>query len=78
MSEHPKIKDAHLSRAAYIYIRQSTLHQVSEHLESQALQYQLRDRAQQLGWSPAQIVVIDEDLGKSGISLTVVQIDAIQ
>ncbi len=68
MSNHPKIGAGHLKRDAYIYIRQSTLHQVSEHLESQALQYQLSERAEQLGWSPEQIVVIDEDLGKSGIS----------
>jgi len=65
---HPKISETHLQRAAYIYIRQSTLHQVSEHLESQALQYQLVHRAEQLGWRPEQIVVIDEDLGKSAIS----------
>ncbi|MCP5022359.1 MAG: recombinase family protein [bacterium] len=68
MSQHPKISAEHLSRAAYIYIRQSTLHQVSEHQESQALQYQLSQRAEELGWHPDQIVVIDEDLGKSGIS----------
>lgn len=68
MSHHPKIKAEHLRRAAYIYIRQSTWHQVSEHLESQALQYQLKERAEQWGWRSAQIVVIDEDLGKSAIS----------
>lgn len=68
MTNHPKIRPEHLNRLAYIYIRQSTLHQVSEHLESQDLQYQLGHRAEQLGWPPEQIVVIDEDLGKSGIS----------
>ncbi len=68
MNSHPKIGSEHLKRDAYVYIRQSTLHQVSEHQESQALQYQLSERAEQLGWSSEQIVVIDEDLGKSGIS----------
>ena len=33
MSE--KIHNTHLERAAYIYIRQSIMHQVREHLESQ-------------------------------------------
>ncbi|MFV0643697.1 MAG: recombinase family protein [Sphingomonadaceae bacterium] len=68
MSEHPKIRSEHRQRMAYIYIRQSTLHQVSEHLESQDLQYQLRNRAEDLGWREERILTIDEDLGKSGIS----------
>jgi DNA invertase Pin-like site-specific DNA recombinase len=68
MSEHPKIRAQHLERQAYIYIRQSTLQQVTQHLESQALQYQLVQRAQALGWSEGQVVVIDDDLGKSAIS----------
>jgi DNA invertase Pin-like site-specific DNA recombinase len=40
------------------------LNQVRNHLESQRRQYELRDRAQQLGFS--NVVVIDEDLGVSG------------
>jgi len=59
-----KIQPAHLERAAYVYIRQSTLNQVRNHLESQRRQYELRDRAAQLGFS--KVVVIDEDLGVSG------------
>ena len=68
MNNQAKISASHLRRHVYIYIRQSTLKQVSEHLESQDLQYQLQNRAVQLGWAPAQVVVIDEDLGKSAIS----------
>lgn len=68
MNQHNKINKLHLQRLAYIYIRQSTLRQVAENQESQALQYQLVAHAQQLGWSELQIVVIDEDLGKSGAS----------
>ena len=68
MSKHPKIHPQHLERQAYIYIRQSTLQQVAQHLESQDLQYQLVHRAQALGWSEAQVVIIDDDLGKSAIS----------
>jgi DNA invertase Pin-like site-specific DNA recombinase len=64
-----KITFEHLSRWAYIYIRQSWLDQVRHHLESQRLQYQLADRAKELGWpSP---VVIDDDLGRSGSGRTI-------
>lgn len=59
-----KITSAHLERAAYVYIRQSTLHQVRHHLESKRRQYELKVRAQELGFR--QVEVIDEDLGVSG------------
>jgi excisionase family DNA binding protein len=59
-----KIRPVHLERVAYVYIRQSTLNQVRNHLESQRRQYELEDRANQLGFS--KVVVIDEDLGISG------------
>jgi len=36
-----KITGKHLERAAYVYIRQSTLHQVRNNLESGRLQYAL-------------------------------------
>jgi DNA invertase Pin-like site-specific DNA recombinase len=68
MSNHPKIQPQHLERQAYVYIRQSTPHQVEQHLESQDLQYQLGQLAQRLGWAVEQVVVIDDDLGKSAIS----------
>lgn len=66
MSNAPKITAHHRRRLAYIYIRQSTLRQVAENQESQALQYQLADQAQRLGWAADRIHIIDEDLGKSG------------
>ncbi len=62
-----KIKPEHLQRAAYIYIRQSTAHQVRFHLEGQKRQYGLSQRARELGFT--QVVVIDEDLGRSGSGL---------
>ncbi len=68
MSNQPKIQPQHLERQAYVYIRQSTPHQVEQHLESQDLQYQLGQLAQRLGWAAEQVVVIDDDLGKSAIS----------
>jgi DNA invertase Pin-like site-specific DNA recombinase len=60
----------HLSRLAYLYVRQSTLQQVFENTESTARQYALRERALALGWSQERIVVIDQDLGHSGASTT--------
>jgi excisionase family DNA binding protein len=61
-----KISAAHLSRDAYVYVRQSTLTQVREHTESLERQYELADRAMTLGWPPRQVIIVDEDLGRSG------------
>ena len=59
-----KISAKHLERAAYVYIRQSSLQQVRHNLESSRRQYALQDRARELGFQ--EVVVIDEDLGVSG------------
>jgi DNA invertase Pin-like site-specific DNA recombinase len=63
-----KIRPSHHQRQALVYIRQSTLQQVLEHRESTARQYALVEQAVALGWSRAQVEVIDEDQGKSGQS----------
>jgi len=63
-----KITPEHLRKNAYLYIRQSTLHQVLENTESTRRQYELRQRAVALGWPEERIVVIDSDLGQSGAS----------
>jgi DNA invertase Pin-like site-specific DNA recombinase len=65
---HPKVGPDHLDRPAFVYIRQSTLFQVREHTASTTRQYDLVQRAQELGWSPASITVIDQDQGLSGSS----------
>jgi DNA invertase Pin-like site-specific DNA recombinase len=70
MSESSKVTSDHLSRLAYLYVRQSSLRQVRENRESTARQYDLKRRAQTLGWHAEQIVVIDEDLGLSAASAT--------
>lgn len=62
----PKIQARHLMRQALIYVRQSHPNQVRHHPESARRQYGLTERAQQLGWAPEQIRVLDEDQGKSG------------
>lgn len=51
-----------------VYVRQSTVQQVLDHQESTRLQYGLANRAQALGWAAERVLVIDEDLGKSGAS----------
>jgi len=66
MNTSNKVTAEHLRRLAYLYVRQSTLRQVHENRESTARQYDLKRRAQVLGWAADQIVVIDEDLGLSG------------
>ena len=63
---HQKVTASHLSRDAYLYVRQSTPRQVFEHGESTRRQYALRERAVALGWPTESIVVIDSDLGLSG------------
>ncbi|MGB7297617.1 MAG: recombinase family protein [Candidatus Aminicenantales bacterium] len=63
-----KITDSHLSREAYVYVRQSTQSQVRHNQESRRRQYSLQDRARELGWN--KVVVIDEDLGKSASGST--------
>ncbi len=65
MSE--KIRTQHLSRKAILYVRQSSAYQVSHNLESQKLQYAMRERLMQLGWR--EIEVVDEDLGRSAAGL---------
>lgn len=66
MSE--KIERHHLDRKAILYVRQSSAHQVLHNRESSALQYAMRDRLGQLGWS--QIEIIDDDLGRSASGST--------
>lgn len=62
-----KVKPQHLSRKAILYVRQSSAYQVSHNLESQRLQYAMRERLEQLGWH--EIEVVDEDLGRSAAGL---------
>ena len=63
-----KIRPDHHERPALIYVRQSTLFQVRENTASTARQYDLVQRARDLGWAREQITVIDQDQGHSGAS----------
>lgn len=68
MNEHQKIQPYHLERIAYLYIRQSSMRQVIENIESTKRQYALKTRALTLGWKDEQIILIDCDQGESGAS----------
>src|SRR6202167_1748247 len=68
MSDSLKVQPHHLERGAYLYIRQSSMRQVIENIESTKRQYALRSRAIALGWHDDQIIVIDNDQGESGAS----------
>jgi excisionase family DNA binding protein len=59
-----KITNDHLGRAAYVYVRQSSMAQVKHNQESKRRQYGLRQRARLLGWQD--VTVVDDDLGRSG------------
>src|SRR6516225_4577981 len=59
-----KLTPEHLSRDAYVYVRQSTPDQLLNNPESRRRQYALETRARSLGWE--NVIVIDDDLGRSG------------
>jgi DNA invertase Pin-like site-specific DNA recombinase len=61
-----KIQSQHLSRLACIYLRQSTPGQLRHNPESTERQYALQAKAQELGWRPDLLRVLDADLGLSG------------
>jgi DNA invertase Pin-like site-specific DNA recombinase len=63
-----RLTTAHRAKLAYVYVRQSSVGQMRQHPESTELQYRLIDRAVLLGWPRDRVQVVDEDLGRSGVS----------
>ena len=63
-----KVTRNHLDKLAYVYIRQSSLYQVENHVEGRLRQYNLVEWAQRAGWPQERILIIDSDLGKSSAS----------
>ena len=61
-----KICSTHRDRLAIVYIRQSTPQQIERHQESTRLQYALVECAVHFGWPRERVVVIDDDLGRTG------------
>jgi DNA invertase Pin-like site-specific DNA recombinase len=64
-----KITGGHRERLAIVYVRQSTPQQIERRQESTRLQYALVDRAVDLGWQHPSVVVVDDDLGRTGTTI---------
>jgi DNA invertase Pin-like site-specific DNA recombinase len=62
-----KLTNERLNRRAIVYLRQSSPEQVFHNQESQRRQYGLADQARELGFRD--VLVIDEDLGRTGSGL---------
>src|SRR5262249_28119980 len=68
MNESLKVQPPHPGGSAARSVRQSSMRQVIENIESTKRQYALRGRAVAFGWRDDQIIVIDNDQGESGAS----------
>lgn len=66
MNSSELITAKHLAKKAIIYICQSTQKQMTMNQESLKLQYNLEERAIELGWPKRNIDIIDADLGLTG------------
>ena len=66
MTGREKISTDHRSRAAFVYVRQSTQAQVMHHTTSTERQLELAQLAETLGWPKQGVEVGSEDLGRSG------------
>ena len=64
---NPKLTNERLRRRAIVYLRQSSPEQVFQNQESQRRQYGLAGQARELGFR--EVLVIDEDLGRTGSGL---------
>ena len=62
-----KLTNERLNRRAIVHLRQSSPEQVFHNQESQRRQYGLADQARELGFR--NVMVIDEDLGRTGSGL---------
>lgn len=69
MGDADKIGADQLAQSACIYVRQSTVTQTRDNTESLERQYELRERAVELGWPAERVRVIDADLGVSADSV---------
>ena len=65
-----KLRNEHLPRPALVDVRQATLLQARDNTARAARQYQLAQRAPDLGWPEPLIVGIDQDQGRSGAAST--------
>jgi DNA invertase Pin-like site-specific DNA recombinase len=66
MKSAEKIGPEHRERRVFVYARQSSPAQVLKNVTSTERQLDLTAVAVRLGWSPSQIELVSEDLGRSG------------
>jgi len=66
---HSKISRWHLERTAFVYLRQSSPHQVKKNVESAERQRRMKQHVEQWGWPERQIEMLGGDTGKSGSTL---------
>ncbi len=66
--KHHLIKQTHLDRCAYVYLRQSSPTQVRNNHEGRRRQQSMVDHVAGLGWPESRIVLLDQDSGQSGSS----------
>jgi hypothetical protein len=64
---NPKLTPERLSWKGLVYVRQSKPSQLIHNQESTRPQFSLAERARTLGFT--RIVVVDDDLGRSGFGL---------
>ena len=62
MTENKHVQKHHLERKAFLYVRQSSMKQVLENVESTKRQYALKARAIALGWPDERVVVAKYEL----------------
>lgn len=65
MTGAEKLQPSHKQRRAIVYVRQSTMAQVHQHQTSTERQCDLQSLAVELGWSPPQVELVADDLGRS-------------
>jgi DNA invertase Pin-like site-specific DNA recombinase len=63
-----KIGDRHLERLAVVYVRHATVEPTAKQEESLRRQYRLAERAMEFGWRRESVRVIDEDIGRPGMT----------
>ena len=68
MSDSLKVQPHHLERGAYLYVRQSSMRQVIENVESTKRQYAFARPSRGARLHEDQIIVVDSDQGESGAS----------
>src|ERR1051325_5480250 len=66
---HPMITGWHLQHDVIVYIRQSSEHQVEFNKGSTEFQRSQIEIALGYGWRNEQVVLIDDDLGRSGTAV---------